>query len=106
MLHRNGTSRVIVVALFLLCARAGAELQRFEYSAPKMGTVFELIIWSPDQKTADDAADAAWGRVDQLNKTFSDYDPESELNHLSRMTDNGPMRQPVAVSEDMWSMLI
>jgi thiamine biosynthesis lipoprotein len=105
MLHRNGLFVVIAGALLLLCGSARAELQRFEYSAPKMGTVFDLIIWAPDQKSADNAADAAWARVDQLNRIFSDYDPESELNHLSRMTDQGPMTQAVPVSDDMWSLL-
>jgi thiamine biosynthesis lipoprotein len=95
-----------ICAAFLSGSAARADLQRFEYSAPKMGTVFDLIIWSPDQTTADDAADAAWQRVDQLNKIFSDYDPDSELNHLSRMTDKGPMAQGVPVSDDMWAVLL
>jgi thiamine biosynthesis lipoprotein len=96
---------VLCVVLFASGA-ARANPQKFEYSAPKMGTVFELIIWAPDQKTADDAADTTWVRVDQLNKTFSDYDPESELSQLSRMTDKGPMTEAVPVSDDMWSMLV
>ena len=103
-----------VVLLALACARssaaepstAPAELHRFRYAEFKMGTAFQLILWTPDQKTADDAAEAAWARVDQLNKTLSDYDPQSELNRLCRLTDSGPMKEPVEVSDDLWRMLL
>jgi thiamine biosynthesis lipoprotein len=70
-----------------------------------MGTVFRLVIWADDEKLAGDAAEAAWNRIDQLNAIFSDYEPESELNRLSRRTDAGPMTDPVDVSEDMWDLL-
>jgi thiamine biosynthesis lipoprotein len=81
-------------------------LQRFEYVEPKMGTVFHLLIWAPDQKSADDGAQAAWNRVDQLTKTLSDYDPDSELNKLCRLTDSGPMANAIPVSDDLWVMLV
>ena len=106
MAHWKWRFVIAISAALLPAVAAHAEDQRFEYSAPKMGTVFDLIIWAPDQKTADDAAEAAWARVDQLNKIFSDYDPDSELSHLSRMTDHGPMQQAVPVSDDMWDMLV
>lgn len=79
--------------------------ERFEYQQPKMGTLFRLVIWASDEKTAGDAAEAAWNRIDQLNSAFSDYDADSELNRLSRRTDDGPMTQPVEVSEDLWDLL-
>ena len=70
-----------------------------------MGTIFQLILWAPDQKTADDAAGAAWDRIDQLNKTLSDYDADSELNRLCRRTDGGPMAEPIPVSDDLYEIL-
>jgi len=79
--------------------------ERYEYQQPKMGTLFRLVVWAPDEKTAGDAAEAAWNRIDQLNNTFSDYDADSELNRLSRRTDAGPMAEPVDVSEDLWDLL-
>jgi thiamine biosynthesis lipoprotein len=36
---------------------------------------------------------------------LSDYDPQSELNRLSRLTDDGPMKQPVAISDDFYLIL-
>jgi thiamine biosynthesis lipoprotein len=67
--------------------------------------VFQLILWAPDQAQADAAAKAAWARIDALNKTLSDYDPDSELNRLCRMTDKGPMKEPVEVSDDLCLIL-
>ncbi len=81
-------------------------LERFEYFQPRMGTVFHLIICAADKKSADDGAEAAWQRVDQLNKTLSDYDPDSELNRLCRLTDNGPMTESVPVGDDLWDILL
>jgi thiamine biosynthesis lipoprotein len=43
--------------------------------------------------------------VDQLNAVLSDYDPESEISRLSRRTLDGPMPEPVPVSEDLWRVL-
>lgn len=103
----------LFTCLFLACRyaiAAGAAstppLQQFEAQQPKMGTLFRLVIWAPDQATADQATQAAWARVDQLNSTLSDYDPHSELSRLSAMTDAGPMSVPVHVSNDLWQMLV
>ncbi|MDB5291597.1 MAG: thiamine biosynthesis lipoprotein ApbE [Phycisphaerales bacterium] len=84
---------------------ADANLQRFEYVAPKMGTVFSIFMYAPDKAVADRAADAVWARVDELNRIFSDYDPSSELSRLSQQTLDGPMAQPVPVSEDMYRLM-
>ena len=39
-------------------------------------------------------------------KTLSAKSPNSELNKLCRLTDSGAMTQPVAVSDDLWVMLV
>ncbi|HXE56099.1 MAG TPA: FAD:protein FMN transferase [Tepidisphaeraceae bacterium] len=80
-------------------------LRGFQYQQPEMGTVFQLQIWSADEKEADDAAQAAWDRIDQLNQELSDYLPDSELNQLCRRTDSGPMKEPVRVGDDLWNIL-
>lgn len=80
-------------------------LQRFEYVAPKMGTVFRIVLYAPDKAVADSAADAAWARVDQLNALLSDYDPSSELSKLGQRTLDGPMTEPVPVSADFFRIL-
>ena len=70
-----------------------------------MGTIFQLLIWAGDQKAADAAAEAAWDRIDQLNRALSDYDPDSELNRLCRRTDSGAMTEPLHVSDDLYEIL-
>ena len=85
--------------------KEAAELQRFEYVAPKMGTVFRIVFYAPDKAAADRAANAAWARVDQLNATLSDYDPNSELGKLGQRTLDGPMPAPVPVSDDVYRMV-
>lgn len=85
---------------------AAHSLQQFEARQPKMGTLFRLVMWAPDQATADKAADAAWARIDQINSELSDYDPHSELSRLCARTDEGPMTRPVAVSDDLWRILV
>jgi thiamine biosynthesis lipoprotein len=84
---------------------ADANLQRFEYVAPKMGTVFSIFLYAPDKAVADRAAEAVWARVDELNHNFSDYDPNSELSKLSQQTLDGPMAQPMPVSDDMYRLM-
>lgn len=87
-------------------ASATETLKRHQYVQMKMGTAFQLILWTADDQSADEAAAAAWARIDQLTKTLSDYDSDSELNRLCRRTDGGPMAESVPVSDDLWAMLV
>src|SRR5579859_2724197 len=104
-MHRALTPVVILVISVAAFPARAAELKQFTYQQQKMGTIFQLVLYCDDEKTADAAAEAAWHRVDQLNDIFSDYDPNSELSQLSRKTDAGPMPAPVDVSQDMWDLL-
>jgi thiamine biosynthesis lipoprotein len=67
-----------------------------------MGSTFEIILYAPDETVAQRAFDAAYQRIDELNRVFSDYDPESETSRLCRQA---PMDQPVAVSPPMAHVL-
>src|SRR5438132_14349247 len=71
-----------------------------------MGTGFRILIYAASPERANPAAEAAYARIDQLNATLSDYDPQSELIQLSLRTQDGPMHEPVHVSDDLWNMLI
>jgi thiamine biosynthesis lipoprotein len=70
-----------------------------------MGTGFRIVLYAPEKRLADSAAEAAFARIDQLNAILSDYDPNSELSKLSQRTLNGPMPEPVKVSTDVWRVL-
>lgn len=80
-------------------------LERFVFERPEMGTLFRLVLWAPNQATAHSAANAAWARIEQLNKILSDYDPDSELSRLCAQTDAGPMPDPVHVGDDLWTVI-
>ena len=81
---------------------AGADLLRFEFEQLHMGVKVKLVLYSPDQPTANKAADAAYERIAQLDQILSDYKPESELSQLSGTAGAGPA---VPVSDDLWTVL-
>lgn len=90
--------------LFLLAALlAGCSgpLTRYEFSQPKMGTTFRIVLYAPDAARAEAAAAAAFARIDELNAILSDYDRNSELSQLSQASQTGPTG-PIAVSPDLW----
>lgn len=75
---------------------------RFEYTRPQMGLPFRLVLYAPDQASADTAAEAAYARIKQLNDILSDYDTDSELSRLSQTSGSG---RAVPVGDDLWRML-
>jgi thiamine biosynthesis lipoprotein len=86
-------------------AAAPTELRRFEFMREKMGGPFMIVLYAADQPSADRAAAAGFARVDQLNAVLSDYDPNSDISRLSQRTLDGPMAEPVQVSDDLWRVL-
>lgn len=79
--------------------------QRYEYVEQKMGAGFRIVLYAPDKATADRAAQAALGTVDRLNPILSDYQVDSEINRLSAMTNDGPMRDFVDVSPPLCAVI-
>jgi thiamine biosynthesis lipoprotein len=67
-----------------------------------MGVPFTIILYAPDEATANGAFHAAFARIAELNTILSDYDPESELSLLSRTS---PSDHGVPVSNDLWRVL-
>ncbi len=78
-----------------------AALQRFQFSAPHMGTMFSITLYAADQTVAKRAADAAFARVAELDRMMTDYDPQSELMQLCRR----PSGVPVKVSAELFNVL-
>ncbi len=64
---------------------AGEEMRRFAFSAPGMGTAFNIILYAVPERypEAEAAALAAFERVTALNAVFSDYEPFSEINRAA-----------------------
>jgi thiamine biosynthesis lipoprotein len=91
------------MALFFIagCASMPARLERFEYAQISMGVLARVELYAPDERSAIAAARAAFARIDALDRTLSDYMPESELSRLSAR----PFGAPVAVSDDLFRVL-
>jgi FAD:protein FMN transferase len=91
------------IAVLLVSSTADAEpLVRYRDVRPAMGSTFEIVLYAPDQATADRAFEAAYQRIDALNGVFSDYDSNSETSRLCRQA---PMDEPVAISPEMSHVL-
>jgi thiamine biosynthesis lipoprotein len=68
---------------------------------PHMGTLVSIKLYAPDQAHAERAFRLAFGRIAQIDKTLSDYDPESELSRITRLA----VRRQVCVSADLYRVL-
>src|SRR5262245_12478046 len=80
--------QVFLVALVLIAQAAAADqdeppLMRFSRSEVHMAVDFEVVLYAADAKFADEALSKAMARIAALDKTLSDYDPDSELSKLS-----------------------
>lgn len=79
-----------------------AELQKFEYTEPHMGTEFTLVFYATDGEIANKAQQAAFQRIADLNDRLSDYRAESELSRLSA---GSPHSEAIPVSPDLCRVL-
>lgn len=77
-------------------------LTRYEYSQRLMGISFDISVYAPDETVANEAVEAAYGRIRKLNAIFSDYEPDSELNRLCRTAGSG---SAIPVSRELWEIL-
>ena len=84
------------------CTRATGPATRYEFAQVQMGTSFKIVLYAPEAETANRAAEAAFGRVKQLNDILSDYDADSELSKLSCTGGSG---RDVPLGDDLWFVL-
>jgi thiamine biosynthesis lipoprotein len=89
---------MLLVLAFALPAFAQ---QRFDFSAPLMGTTFHLSLHAESKEKAEAAADAAFQRISALNAVFSDYEPNSEL---MKLCGTGP-HQPFKASAELFELV-
>jgi thiamine biosynthesis lipoprotein len=89
-------------AVTSLAVAGDEELQRYEATQRQLGTDVQVILYAESREQAEVALRAAFARIEQLDRVLSDYDENSEASQLGRMA---PMRQPEAVSKDLWQAL-
>ena len=94
------------LALLMLLSIASSlyaqPLDRFEFSRPLMGTLFNVVVYAPDSALASRASLAAFSRIDTLNQHFSDFLTNSEIYSLSRTAGSGVA---IPVSDVLWTVL-
>jgi thiamine biosynthesis lipoprotein len=78
------------------------EVRRFESTQRQMGVPFKILLYAADEPAANRAFQAAFSRISELNRIFSDYDPESELSRLSA---TAPAEKGVPLSDPLWFVL-
>lgn len=77
-------------------------LTRYEFQEVHMGVQWRVLLYATSEVIANKASQNAFARVKELNKILSDYDPESELNKLCRLSGPG---KPIKVSRPLLDTL-
>ena len=90
MIRRLNLTCVFLLALvcyalwFSAAFTFACDLTRYEFSEQKMGVPISLILYAPDDKSAEEAAAVVWRKFDELNAILSDWDSESEIVQVCR----------------------
>lgn len=87
---------------FAIAPDCHADPERFAFSEMLMGMQFRVVVYAPDEQSANRAVSAAFRRILQLNTVCSDYDADSELSRLCATAGTG---QAVALSDDLFRVL-
>ena len=77
------TSLHAALLIMMTLVAAGADLQRLDFSGPGMATTFRIACYAESRELAEQAAEACFQRISELNALFTDYDHTSELMKLS-----------------------
>ena len=91
-----------LIFLLLICGfgckhiRGKKDLHRFQYAELHMGTVFKIVLYAPDEPSANKAAEAAFTSIAYLDSILSDYRATNELRKVCQ----SPPGIPVQVSPD------
>jgi FAD:protein FMN transferase len=75
--------------LQLIIISGSAQVQRFSYTQPKMGSAFTIVLYAADSSRANAIALKAFALVDSLVFIFSDYTDSSELNRFCASAGTG-----------------
>ena len=81
--------------LSAILAAPGDAWARYDAAQSHMGTKFEIVVYTSGDELAQEAFQAGFERIAELNLVMSDYVSESEL---SRLSNSSPTTSPVKVS--------
>lgn len=94
--------KAITFLFITICFAASAQYKKYNFLQPKMGSPFNIVIYSRDSVAAENAAAKTFIMIDTLNEIYSDYLPDSELNRLCDASGTGEW---VKVSETLFTIL-
>ncbi len=77
---------------------------RFEFQQKHMGTMFQMVLYSPTKELAETASQLAFKKIEQLNSIMSDYDPNSELMRFCKQYRNGN-KEFTSLSQELFEVL-
>ena len=103
VVQKCATGLFLLAIVFLAGCRSTPpepSLNRYEFRHPAMGTLFTVTLYAPEEIGAQEAANAAFRRIDALEDMMSDYQADSEL---LRFCDQ-PFGRPVPVSPDLFTV--
>jgi len=92
------------VSAFAVPRRVRTEPERLEFAETHMGARVRILLYTTEPQVAKRAVEAAFARIAELDKIFSDYDNGSELMRLVERFADGPAN-PVEVSHDLYDIL-
>lgn len=98
----NRVFLTVMAAVVLVGTTAVSFVQaqvRLDEVRPAMGSPFRIVVCAPDSVTGRTALEAAWARIADLERTLSDYDPDSEVSWLAGL----PAGRPAPLSDDLAS---
>lgn len=76
--------------------------KRFEFSEPRMGVPFRIVLYATSKGIAKRAAAAAFSRIAALDRTLSNYDTDSELSHLGHQSGRSSW---MPISDDLYRVI-
>ena len=88
--------------IFLLLSVLSFAQDKHVFTRPKMGSPFNITVFTKDTNGLAEAIEKAYVRVDALNQVFSDYDSTSEISKLCQKYRVGEW---FTVSNDLFFML-
>lgn len=82
---------------------AANPLSRFEFTEPRMGTEFRILMYAADASQAGAAAREAFDKIAFLDSLMSDYREDSEISRLGEIPSESKVKTPV--SDELWRVL-
>jgi thiamine biosynthesis lipoprotein len=84
------------------CSRVAPTPRKlFVRSQQAMGTVFTIYLYASTEEQADTLFGSVFEEIDRVDRTLSNYNPDSELSRINRLAGRGPL----TIDPEVFSLL-